>query len=192
MDPRCLSICKPHFIESAGWYLRSIICLNHTKIFSFQMLGQFWLFAILASLALGVPVSRESDTSSLTLVDLSNTKVSYGPKKMGLNKANEAVWDLKGKARVRVGSKAVSNDLGTSSLSSYSASSSGSSGVSSNSTSSGTSDGPKKLGLNKANNPSWNLKHGGGNKTTLQDKGMAAASGSLAYSTGVSGALGGI
>ena len=150
------------------------------------MLGHFWLFAILASLALGAPVSRESDTPSLTLVDLSNTKVSYGPKKMGLNKANEAVWDLKGKKGA--GSKAVSDDLGTSSLSSYSASSSG---VSSNSTSGGISSGPTKLGLNHANKASWNLKGGGGSKTILPGKGISYVSGSSAYSTGVSGAVGG-
>ena len=99
------------------------------------MLGQFWLLAILASLALGVPISQESATSSLTLIDLSRTKVSYGPTKMGLNKANRVSWNLKGENE-RVGSKVNSTDPVTQAK---------------------TSTVPKKMGLNRANKASWNL-----------------------------------
>ena len=156
------------------------------------MLGQFWLLAILVSLTLGVPLSRESGTPSLTLVPLSDTKVSYGPKKMGLNRANKASWNFKS-MEDQVGGKAISNGLGTQSLGSYSALSTG---VGSSRTSGGTSYGPKKMGLNRANIPSWNLKDAknrAGSKTIFEQKGVSSVGGSLAYSTGVShsGALGG-
>lgn len=85
------------------------------------MLPHLWLLTLLAPLALAVPVPRESNTPSLRLSDSkSDTKTSNSREHLGLNRANKAIWNLKGE-EVKAGSKTTVVDKGSPSLGGYSA-----------------------------------------------------------------------
>ena len=80
------------------------------------MLSHVWLFTILAPLAFGVPVPRESVTPSVRLSDsTSDTETLNGSNKLGLNHADKAIWNLKDHED-KVGSKTSLIDKGSPSL----------------------------------------------------------------------------
>ena len=85
------------------------------------MFPHLWLLAVLAPLALGVPVPRESVTPSVRVSDsISKTKTSNGRDHLGLNRADKTFYHLKGEG-VKAGSKTISIDKGSPSLGGYSA-----------------------------------------------------------------------
>lgn len=85
------------------------------------MLPRFWLLTILASLALAVPVPRESVTPSVTFGDsTSDNGLLAGPTKMGLNSANKPSNQLKDNKN-KGGSKTTQNNQGSPTLGGYSA-----------------------------------------------------------------------
>lgn len=85
------------------------------------MLPHFWLLTLLAPLALGDPVPRESVTPSVRVSESkSNTKNSNSPEHLGLNRANKIFFNLKGK-KPKTGSETISIDKGSPSLGGYSA-----------------------------------------------------------------------
>ena len=142
MGPRLQSTLKSSsfpILQQAG--SSKIIALNYTRTSRFTMLPHFWLFTILAPLGLGVPVPSESVTPSVTSSASNHDATSLnGPGKMGINRANKAIWNLK----IQQDSKNSGQILGTKSPSSLS----GTSGGTSNGTSGETlSDGVASKGL---------------------------------------------
>lgn len=85
------------------------------------MLSHVWVLTILAPLAFGVPIPRESVTPSVRLSDSkSDTETLNGSNKLGLNHADKAIWNLKGHED-KAGSKTSLIDKGSPSLGGHSA-----------------------------------------------------------------------